>query len=433
MNWQQVGKMHQALNLARDPGPVYNQHVQGVGAPRSGPAGLPLADLIAAEMARQGLTLKSVARLVRKSATAESDYSQVHEQLVSKWRSGQFIPNASHLRWLAHSLKLPVELLTAAAEAQRILRADVATRPVLLEGVPMDRELFANLRNVKSLNEATLDHLDAVADQYTQQIWIGPSKAILHGAWSQYVQLWTLVTKCPPANRSGRLKRQLGTMALVLGRLARHLDNRGDALSYWTTAEELGADIGDESLRAAALVDRTHYSSDSNALDLLEGAEKCLSPGSSAYLRAWLFTRKARILAASDMPATTYHQLESAARALGNAKNQPSGYFIGWSERWLASYEADCAIRLGRCQHGADLLEGLLASSDPAPYHRLALLRDLAVAYARQNEVERSCGSLSGAIDLPAMLQLSEQLRQLDQVRRRHLSQVAGGTSRPSA
>jgi hypothetical protein len=92
------------------------------------------------------------------------------------------------------------------------------------------------------------------------------------------------------------------------------------------------------------------------------------------------------------------------------------------SERWLASYEADCAIRLGRYQHGADLLEGLLASSDPAPYHRLALLRDLAVAYARQNEVERSCGSLSGAIDLAAMLQLSEQLRQLDQVRRRHLS-----------
>src|SRR5207237_9749189 len=113
-------------------------------------------------------------------------------------------------------------------------------------------------------------------------------------------------------------------------------------------AGELAVEVGDESLLATALVDGAHYSSDADALELLEEAEKHLTPQSSPYLRAWLFTRKARILAALGAGDAAYRQLTHASQALGNAGDQPRGYFVGWSSGWLASYEADCAIRLRR-------------------------------------------------------------------------------------
>jgi hypothetical protein len=50
-------------------------------------------------MARQGLTLKRVAFLVREEAASERGaYSSAHEQLVCKWRAGKVIPNPSHQR-----------------------------------------------------------------------------------------------------------------------------------------------------------------------------------------------------------------------------------------------------------------------------------------------------------------------------------------------
>jgi hypothetical protein len=80
--------------------------------------------LIAAEVARQGLTLKRLAFLVREQAASQGGaYSSAHEQLVAKWRAGRFVPNASHLRWLAGALKLPVEMVTAAARAQEDLKS----------------------------------------------------------------------------------------------------------------------------------------------------------------------------------------------------------------------------------------------------------------------------------------------------------------------
>src|SRR5919198_335114 len=85
--------------------------------------GLPFADLVATEMARQGLTLKRLAYLVREQAASEGGaYSAAHEQLVAKWRVGKVIPKASHLRWLAGALKLPVETVTAAARRQEGLK-----------------------------------------------------------------------------------------------------------------------------------------------------------------------------------------------------------------------------------------------------------------------------------------------------------------------
>jgi len=178
-------------------------------------------------------------------------------------------------------------------------------------------------------------------------------------------------------------------------------------------------------LQATALVDRTHFSSNMKALALLNEAERHVDRGSSPYLAAWLLTRRARTIAATGDQSATYKDLERAFTVLNNAKSPATGYFAGWSTRWLSSYEADCAIHLEQYEASADILEALLVDTQPAPYHRLAILRDLAVSYAKRREVPRACEVLSRAITIAVDQDLREQFENIDEVRCRHLASYA--------
>jgi tetratricopeptide (TPR) repeat protein len=80
---------------------------------------LPLADLIARETARRSMTLDHLATLVQRAAAHDGGYSRASEQLVCKWRAGQVTPGRKHVRWLAMALSLPIEVVAAAADAQR--------------------------------------------------------------------------------------------------------------------------------------------------------------------------------------------------------------------------------------------------------------------------------------------------------------------------
>jgi hypothetical protein len=103
---------------------------------------------------------------------------------------------------------------------------------------------------------------------------------------------------------------------------------------------------------------------------------------------------------------------------VANSRADATGYFAGWSSSWLASYEAHCAIQLKQFQLATSLLETLLEKSNPAPYQRVSLLRDLAAVYVNRNEIQQSCDMLRQAVRLSSDLEFTEQLQKAEQTRR---------------
>src|SRR5579859_2060586 len=89
------------------------------------PIGLPLADLLAAEMEARSLGLRQTATLIRGAAGGPEDHSRAGVSQICRWRAGYDIPGANHIRLLARAFDLPVELVAAAAAAQRLRAAGV--------------------------------------------------------------------------------------------------------------------------------------------------------------------------------------------------------------------------------------------------------------------------------------------------------------------
>jgi hypothetical protein len=128
--------------------------------PGASPTGLPLADLIATEMAKQSLTLHKMAHLVRRQAKIENDYSAATPQLVCKWRLGQVTPGRNHTRLLAQVLNLPVEAVARAAQVQRDAFLKLPTSDmVLVRDSLADGTLAAVLARIEPSRRDILCHV----------------------------------------------------------------------------------------------------------------------------------------------------------------------------------------------------------------------------------------------------------------------------------
>src|SRR5579859_6217813 len=57
--------------------------------------------------------------MVRRAGGRGSEHSSASVSLVCKWRAGQVIPGPNHVRLVAQAFDLPVEVVAAAAAAQR--------------------------------------------------------------------------------------------------------------------------------------------------------------------------------------------------------------------------------------------------------------------------------------------------------------------------
>ncbi|MGH2707368.1 MAG: hypothetical protein ACRDJK_03640, partial [Actinomycetota bacterium] len=77
--------------------------------------------LIAEQRKGQSLSLRGVARLMRRAAGEEGQYSGVDPQTIHDYERGR-IPHPDPLRWLAAALGLPVEQVATAASQQRVAR-----------------------------------------------------------------------------------------------------------------------------------------------------------------------------------------------------------------------------------------------------------------------------------------------------------------------
>jgi tetratricopeptide (TPR) repeat protein len=358
------------------------------------------------------------------------DKSAAELDLSADW-SWNGDPRDFHIQEIGTpSSHLPKQLSSTSPVARSLSPAviegvdDVLRRQFLLAaaGLLIDPDLMISLHQHRTLDASTVDYLDLLADRYATDLWSTPTPAIAASLRTHYWQLNMLLSNAPPSSHKARLMSQSAKTALLLGRLARHADNRGDALARWAVAEQLAADAGDQALYATVLVDRSHYYDHRHAASALDEAARHVDSDVHPYLQAWLLTRRARAIAAIGRRTEALTDLDRARTTLSNARIQPTGYFIGWSTHWLSSYEADCAIRLEQYRQAASLLEALLKTSNPAPYHRLALLADLAVAYANEGEIPQSCATLSEAITIATTLQVPQQFQHIDGIRKRHLA-----------
>ncbi|MGH2770486.1 MAG: helix-turn-helix domain-containing protein, partial [Actinomycetota bacterium] len=96
--------------------------------------------LIAEQRKGQSLSLRGVARLMRRAAGEEGQYSGVDPQTIHDYERGR-IPHPDPLRWLAAALGLPVEQVATAASQQRVAR-----RQQRLAGIPPSLNLLARPR-----------------------------------------------------------------------------------------------------------------------------------------------------------------------------------------------------------------------------------------------------------------------------------------------
>ncbi|MGH2732951.1 MAG: helix-turn-helix domain-containing protein [Actinomycetota bacterium] len=108
--------------------PIIRQATQG--GLTIGTEPFPLARLIAEQRKGQSLSLRGVARLMRRAAGEEGQYSGVDPQTIHDYERGR-IPHPDPLRWLAAALGLPVEQVATAASQQRVAR-----RQQRLAGIP---------------------------------------------------------------------------------------------------------------------------------------------------------------------------------------------------------------------------------------------------------------------------------------------------------
>jgi len=200
----------------------------------------------------------------------------------------------------------------------------------------------------------------------------------------------------------------LGETAVVAGRLAYQLDNRGAAEAYYDLADRCALEAGEPLVRAQAYVGLSYLSStvarggaesDRRALILLDHARDASASG-SPVLRAWILARRAEELAARGAAGPAHADM-GAARAALEDRQVEHGLLSQWGQPWLAGYlanvhlladEHDAAITVNR-EALAQLDEGLV-------YQRSALLSDVARAQAGQGDVDGACATLEEALAL---------------------------------
>lgn len=118
-------------------------------------------------------------------------------------------------------------------------------------------------------------------------------------------------------------------------------------------------------------------------MTLLNRASHRAGPTSSPYLRAYVLARRAEEHAAAGRARQAYNDIDSADRAVQEARELDDGFFCDWSPARLAGYRGNCAVLLGRPAEAANVLEAALAET-PANLvpQRAGVLADLGAAYA---------------------------------------------------
>jgi hypothetical protein len=238
-----------------------------------------------------------------------------------------------------------------------------------------------------------------------------------------------------PSVEEARLHLIAGTLAAVAGKLSFNLGNPGDAHAHYVAAEGHAREAGEGPLRAYVLGMRRQLYSDlwrgwqgtgsSRPLELLDEAHAVAGAGASPWLRMWLFACRAEEHANLGDARAAHQDLEDADHLLSAASSADHGFFAHWHESpvaRLAAFRGNCAQMLGRGSEATTTMEDALVALDPSLVSiRSSELVDLAMAYVKEEEVERACELLTESLDLCSEDGLVVQVQRVIGVRK-HLA-----------
>src|SRR6266487_1904482 len=233
----------------------------------------PLSTLIKRECARQGLSLRELAVRTSRAAERERSHAAPDRQSDYRWKHGKRTPNPDTTRWLAGALGLPVEEVSAAAEAQRELvreeregrdvnrrqmlqlgltavgAATVATMQELLDSEPV---AMGRALPVATVDLATMESIERGTDEFIRSYetlghtrLLGPS-----------VLLFQQIRKAYEANQPQAIERRLCRSAAQLALLIAMLqfDEKATAHRWLQTATRTAEETGGTNLQAWVLI-----------------------------------------------------------------------------------------------------------------------------------------------------------------------------------
>ncbi len=277
-----------------------------------------------------------------------------------------------------------------------------------------------------------VDDLHVVADDDARRMHADAPRDLLPHVERHLAYVQALLRSARSPAQEGRLQLIAGMLAAVAGKLSFNLGNQGDAHAYSVAAEGLAKEAGDGPLRARVLAQRSELYSDvwlgwrgngsSTALQLLDQAHAVAGGSSSPWLRTWILASRAEEHAMRGDDRAARLDLEDADRLLGTAISADDGFFAHWYESpvaRLAGYRGNCAQLLGASAEATTIIEESLAALPPSRVSvRCFETADLAMAYAKEEEVERACGLLTESLDLCSQGGLVAHLQRVVGVRR---------------
>jgi hypothetical protein len=363
----------------------------------------------------------------------------VDANLVSKWERGVRTPGCYYTPRLCLLFQLPPEDLgfvpgpRLASECRRLSQVlgQALARTVdsvrrrdflhhllwggaaLATGSAIDAERVVAAAS-GYVDRRLIDDLHVIADDDARRMHTDAPRDLLPQVERHLASVQTMLRGGRLPAQEGRLHLVAGTLAAVAGRLSFSLGNPGDAHAHYVAADGHAREAGDGPLRAYVLGQRSHLYSDlwrdgrgggpSMPLRLLDEAHAAAGGSSSPWLRTWLLVRRAEEHATRGDARAAHQDLEDADHILGAASSTDDGFFAHWYESpvaRLAGYRGNCSQLLGATAEATTTIEDALAALSPSLVSvRCTVLADLAMAYAKEEEVERACALLTESLDL---------------------------------
>lgn len=407
-----------------------------------------------AEIDRRGWDAGRLAETLRRWARWRGHVLPLDAVVVRGWLDGRSKLTRRQLDLLAEVLESSVGELIGPSLAALDAGA-ASSRPAIVTGggnPEVRRREF--LRHVASLAGATIldsgmwplapgrwridrrvvDSRAAMTRHLAAELWDAAPRTLLPLVSAHMHEMRLLLQGAPP-DLGRRLQQLIGESALLAGRLARNLENLGDAKAYWTLAEAMGSESGDASIRATSLIERVYLHSIApfenrggdirKVMGLLDAAEACLDNEASPSLRAWLLGKRAEEFATCGNGTMAHRELDQAERALARARGEPVGLLAQYDHARVELYRGSVEIMLRRPNDAISALDRALAGSTTAHY-RSAALNDLAAAHLQKKELEQACECLRRALAIAVEAQLPERLQSISAIRRLHLARWAG-------
>src|SRR6266700_430999 len=415
--------------------------------------GLPFADLLAAEMEARSLNLPMVAEMIRRAAAGGSEHSSASMSLVCKWRAGTITPGPNHVRLVARALDLPVEVVAAAAAAQRehtliapshdpVLRHEndevkrrSFLRHLLLLGLAssVDIEFLTSvLRGTASLNGDLTDRLELAGLRLKEQWDERPPQALLPIVATHLDGLRVIIDHAQPSATKRRIQAAAGDMAVFAASLCWFMQRRDLADGYLRLAGDLADVTGHSLLGAMVLTIGADFHSsvqlggkDGSTISrsLLEAADDQLKAVPSVT-RAWVLLRTAEEHAAAGQPDSCQRSLDLADSVFASvAEHEVEMTHLNWGLNMHAAFRGNCAQILGRYRESAAILRDVLdRNQHAAPTNLASAQADLAAVYAQEGEVDGACTLLGESLETAIELGLQERIKRVRGIREDHLA-----------